>query len=585
MTLSVPILTLPGTTVETLGDVSVFDHSVAWEAPLGSLAFSVVPESSNGFQGLISKDAKYYGTGGHIGLWIDDGEIYFRLQSDATSYELRGGQIVAGQSHDIGVSFGPDGLSLFVDGESVAEHPYAGGLLGNLEPITLGASQWASASESADALTHLFSGEIGDVRLYDRQLDAAGFSAVFATAGPGEEAEDPGAPVSVQSFEAEDFDATLGVGIFTQGGNRQIGSTQDGEWVRYNAVDFGSDAEAETSLNLRLSSGSNGGTLEVRTGTPDGALLASYATGNTGGWASYDNVTLDLGAVTGVQDLYFVFRGGARSIMDIDRFEISVAEAPADPENRAPVVAPLFDTLERAEDSSTTFNLETVFSDPDGDALIYSVVDGPDYVTIEDTVLRIAPADGDDGVVTVSVEASDGALTSEAWTFELTVLDSVVQDPVEIIQEFEAEDFDATLGVGVFTQGGNRQIGSTQDGEWVRYDAIDFGFDPDAAQTLELRLASGSSGGTVEVRTGAPDGPLLASHTTGNTGGWASYEDITLDLGSVTGLQDLHFVFRGGARSIMDIDRFRLITTPDGVAPANQAPEPWRPFFDETTLD
>ncbi|MEM8625249.1 MAG: carbohydrate-binding protein [Pseudomonadota bacterium] len=493
MTTPAPILTLPGTTIEAIEDATIIDHAPIWALSEGSLALTVIPDAVSGFQGVLSKDAKDFGTGGHFGIWIDDGAVYVRLQSDDTSYALRGGQIEAGQQHEIAVSFGSGGLSLYIDGGVVARNSYAGGLQGNLEPVSLGASQWASRVESAGPLTHLFTGEIGEVRLFDTQLDAAEFDAVFTSAGTvgDDEGNDspppPPLPADTQVFEAEDFDATVGVGVFTQGGNRQIGSTQDGEWVRYDGIDFGNDPETAKTLTLRLSSGSGGGTVELRTGTPEGPLLASYTTGNTGGWASYDDVALDLGFVTGVQDLHFVFRGGPRSIMDIDRFEI--ANTGADP------------------------------------------------------------------------------------------------DPVAVVQVFEAEDFDATEGVDVFTQGGNRQIGSTQNGEWVRYDAVDFGATADAVQTLELTLSSGSGGGTVEVRTGAPDGSLLASYTTGNTGGWARYDSVALDLGSVTGLQDLHFVFRGGASSIMDIDRFRLITTPADGPPPNQPPEPWRPFFEETALD
>ncbi|MEM6465652.1 MAG: G8 domain-containing protein, partial [Pseudomonadota bacterium] len=98
--------------------------------------------------------------------------------------------------------------------------------------------------------------------------------------------------------------------------------------------------------------------------------------------------------------------------------------------------------------------------------------------------------------------------------------------PETVTQFFEAEDFDATQGVGIFNQGGNTQIGATRDGEWVRYQAVDFGDDPNASREIELKLSSGSQGGTLEIRAGAPDGALLASHTTGNTGGWASYDTV-----------------------------------------------------------
>ncbi len=670
------ILTIPGVAVSGLGDASQSLHSEDWELSQGSVTFSVTPQTTSGFQGLFSKDAKNYGAGGHFGIWLDGDEIYVRLQSTDSSYELRGGRIAPGETHQIGVSFGPEGMSLYVDESVVASNAYGGGLSGNREPIVLGASQWGSAAETANKLTHEFVGEIGELSLFDAQLDSAGFDAALAmpadneapfvfipqtgqTVDEGQSASidvqhlfrDPdgdaltyslrGAPAfvtleeqvvtiapgfedagiyevdviasdgllssgpatityevidtppppnpepveTVQVFEAEDFDATQGVGVFTQGGNRQIGSTQDGEWVRYDGIDFGNDPAAQQTLTLRLSAGQQGGTLEVRSGTENGPLLATYTTGNTGGWASYDNVELDLGSLTGMQDLVFVFRGDANSIMDIDTFEISTVSSGVG--NAAPVVSGLFDVLTRPENSAALYNLDAVFSDPDGDPLTYSILDAPGFVSLSGTFLEILPDDGDDGVYTVSVVANDPLVSSAPWTFELTVEDTVnpAPEPSTNVQSFEAEDFDATQGVGVFTQGGNRQIGSTQDGEWVRYDAIDFGSDPDAEQQIALTLSAGQTGGTVEIRTGAPDGLLLNSYTTGNTGGWASYDTVDLDLGSVVGVQDLYFVFAGSTRSIMDIDRFEISTSTAGSAPENTAPEPWRPFFSELNLN
>ncbi|MEO1458058.1 MAG: carbohydrate-binding protein, partial [Pseudomonadota bacterium] len=238
---------------------------------------------------------------------------------------------------------------------------------------------------------------------------------------------------TVQRFEAEDFDATEGVGVFTQGGNRQIGATQDGESVRYDAVDFGADPGATQTLELTLSSGSGGGTVEVRTGAPDGPLLAAYTTANTGGWANYDTVALDLGSVTGLQDLVFVFRGGARSIMDIDRFALTTTPSGAVPENRPPEPwRPFFDETSLDEGRVIAYSLPAVFRDPDGDPLTYAITEGPDFVRIENDpfpVLRFRPEDGDDGVYQVAVVASDGMATSAPWRFELTINDAIVTDP------------------------------------------------------------------------------------------------------------------------------------------------------------
>ncbi|GGK22146.1 carbohydrate-binding protein [Salinarimonas ramus] len=263
-----------------------------------------------------------------------------------------------------------------------------------------------------------------------------------------------------QHFEAEEFDLAFGVGVFTQGATTKVGNTQNGDWVAYEGIDFGSASGALHVLTARVSSGTQGGVLEFRLGSPDGELIADKNVFNTGGFASYFDVSVELGAISGIHDLHVVFRGSATSIADLDRFSIE---------------------------------------------------------------------------------------------------SGIVADPA--VQRFEAEDYDATSGVGVFRQGMGWKIGDTQDGDWVRYDTVSFGADPLAEHSLTLTVAAGTQGGTVQIRSGGPDGELLAIAEIENTGGWTSFRDITVDLGRLSGEHDLYFVFDGNASSIGDVDRFRIETT------------------------
>ena len=456
----------------------IYNHTGAFELAAGAIAIGFTADSTAGRQGLFSKDASYYGDGGHLTVWLQHGKIVARLQSEDASHTVSGGTIRAGESADLAVSFGPGGLMLYVDGERVDSDPYDGGLVGNREPIVLGASQWASSVGTADDLIDTFRGTIDAFRVFDEQLDGDAIRALTVGDAPAEPTapEGPSAPdtpsepampapelstpdaaaFTVQTFEAEDFDATQGVGVFTQGGNRQIGSTQDGEWVRYDAVDFGDDPSASQTLGLKLSSGSGGGTLEVRLGSPDGALAVSYATGSTGGWASYDMVDLDLGSLTGEQDLFFVFRGNARSIMDIDTFTLTTGTAggmvdpdpepatpdvelpmpdaepdapPTEPENRAPfVVVP--DTGQALPEGETrTIDVAHLFRDPDNEALTYSLEDAPDFVSIDGTVLTISPGFDDAGTYEVGVVASDGRLSSGPASVVYEIADAAPPQP------------------------------------------------------------------------------------------------------------------------------------------------------------
>jgi len=63
--------------------------------------------------------------------------------------------------------------TFYLDGQLVGSNGYTGGLLGNAEPIVIGANQWGSAAKTANTLEDPFDGTIGKVFLYDQALSAS----------------------------------------------------------------------------------------------------------------------------------------------------------------------------------------------------------------------------------------------------------------------------------------------------------------------------------------------------------------------------------------------------------------------------
>jgi len=89
---------------------------------------------------------------------------------------------------------------------------------------------------------------------------------------------------------------------------------------------------------------------------------------------------------------------------------------------------------------------------------------------------------------------------------------------------------------------GGECIGFIKNGHWVQYDGVDFG---EKGEQLEIRAASASQGGIIEVRLGAFNGELLGSCTIPNTGGWQEWETYTVKFKPVSGSQTLCLVFKG----------------------------------------
>ncbi|NBB84433.1 MAG: hypothetical protein GVY28_13650 [Alphaproteobacteria bacterium] len=176
-------------------DAVVIADDPVFHLDQGTIALWFRADALGGIRALLSKQSAGRDEGGHLDILIRDDWIQVRLQSATEDHHVRSadGTVVPGEAQHLAVSFGPDGLQLFVDGTPVAEAGYPGGLwfgdTGNREPITLGASQHLSGDHLADPLDRGFEGEIGGVTVHDRQLATAEVEALAAAVPPETEPE------------------------------------------------------------------------------------------------------------------------------------------------------------------------------------------------------------------------------------------------------------------------------------------------------------------------------------------------------------------------------------------------------------
>lgn len=99
-----------------------------------------------------------------------------------------------------------------------------------------------------------------------------------------------------------------------------MGWITNGSWIRFDGFNFGSGA---SSIVVSASSGTAGGTIEMRTGSSTGALIGSVVVTNTGGWGNYQSFSVNLSnSVSGVDDLYLVFVGGSSGLMNVESFQV-----------------------------------------------------------------------------------------------------------------------------------------------------------------------------------------------------------------------------------------------------------------------
>ncbi len=151
----------------------------------GTVSLWFAADDLSGRQGLLSKDAKGFGDGGDVSLYLDGDRLVLRLQDESGSHVLRSaeGAVTAGEAHHVAFTFGAAGAGLWLDGIEVARSAYTGGLESNGEPLVLGALAWNSARGTADDIADSFDGRLDEVAVFGGQLT---HEAVALLAGLGE---------------------------------------------------------------------------------------------------------------------------------------------------------------------------------------------------------------------------------------------------------------------------------------------------------------------------------------------------------------------------------------------------------------
>jgi WD40 repeat protein len=128
-------------------------------------------------QGIWSKDANGYVTGGHLSVFLQtDGSLRVRLQGQSSDDNVNSSALTPGQWHHVIVTFGSRGMELYVDGTLADTDPYTGGLgttsggPGNYEPAAVGANTWGSNTGSIFPLGEYYAGTVDEVAIYGKQL-------------------------------------------------------------------------------------------------------------------------------------------------------------------------------------------------------------------------------------------------------------------------------------------------------------------------------------------------------------------------------------------------------------------------------
>ncbi|GIH44870.1 Beta-glucanase, GH16 family [Microbispora rosea] len=136
-----------------------------------------------------------------------------------------------------------------------------------------------------------------------------------ATSSPPPSSPPPSGGVDARStIQAENYQAQSGTQVETtqdSGGGQNVGYISNGDWLRFDGVNFGSTAARQ--FKARVASGAAAGVsglVQVRLDSPTATPIGDFAVGNTGGWQNWTTVPANITPTTGTHTVYLTFSSG-----------------------------------------------------------------------------------------------------------------------------------------------------------------------------------------------------------------------------------------------------------------------------------
>jgi hypothetical protein len=120
----------------------------------------------------------------------------------------------------------------------------------------------------------------------------------------------------------------------------------------------------------------------------------------------------------------------------------------------------------------------------------------------------------------------------------------------------EAETIAWSQGVKTETcSEGGMDVTAIENGDFIKVKGVDFGA---GATSFDARVASATSGGTIELRLDSQTGTRVGTCAVAGTAGAQTWVTKSCSISGASGVHDLYFVFTGGAGSLFSFNWWRF---------------------------
>ena len=129
--------------------------------------------------------------------------------------------------------------------------------------------------------------------------------------------------------------------------------------------------------------------------------------------------------------------------------------------------------------------------------------------------------------------------------------------------QIEAENFSSQSGIDIENcSEGGKNIGYIENGDYAVYNNVNFG---SGVTDFQARVASGASGGNIEIRLDSITGPLIGTCKVVGNGAWQTWTDAECKVSGASGIHNVYLKFTGGSGYLFNVNWFQFI---------NSTPEP-----------
>jgi hypothetical protein len=333
-----------------------------------------------------------------------------------------------------------------------------------------------------------------------------------------------------------------------------------GQYVGFNSVNL----TGMTSMNARVANAHPGSDtsyfiFQVHIDSPSGPVIGTCTVPKTGGSQNWTTATCPLTSVSGVHNVYLVFvaNGNWNGLYNIEW--ISFQGAPN-------VIEVASNNVLSGEASFETCSEggKDLCKIPDGQSLMCDLI--ANGLTGAEGYVGEPTLDGIVGIAFTVKNYEAGYNLAESFYAGTPYLGwegIVVGDPLcapyfnannTIITPTQASSYNGCEG-GVATEGcseRSRDVGGISNGNYTFYNNIDL----NGITNFVARVASGGSGGNIEIRLDSPTGMVIGTCTVPVTGGWQKWTTETCAITPTTETHDIYLVYTGSGGYLFNIEWF-----------------------------